>query len=104
MKEGKAMLQSAGPLAFGPEGILLIADTKAAAIVAVATGDTKAAANVKPLKVEAINEKVAALLGTTADQILITGHGRQSTIAQYVSRSLTRTRTGCRSGVGASES
>jgi hypothetical protein len=55
----------------GPDGILLIADTKAAAIVAVATGDTKAAANVKPLKVEAINEKVAALLGTTADQILI---------------------------------
>ena len=49
----------------------MIADTKAAAIVAVATGDTKAAANVKPLKVEAINEKVAALLGTTADQILI---------------------------------
>src|SRR5262245_26835100 len=71
MKEGKAMLQSAGPLAFGPDGILLIADTKAAAIVAVATGDTKAATNVKPLKVEAINEKVAALLGTTADQILI---------------------------------
>ena len=71
MKEGKAMLQSAGPLAFGPDGILLIADTKAAAIVAVATGDTKAAASVKPLKVEAINEKVAALLGTTADQILI---------------------------------
>ena len=71
MKEGKAMLQSAGPLAFGPDGILLIADTKAAAIVAVATGDTKAAANVKPLKVEAINEKLAALLGTTADQILI---------------------------------
>jgi hypothetical protein len=71
MKEGKAMLQSAGPLAFGPDGILLIADTKAAAIVAVATGDTKAATNVKPLKVEGINEKIAALLGTTADQILI---------------------------------
>jgi hypothetical protein len=71
MKEGKVTLLSAGPLAFGPDGILLIADTKSAAIVAVATGDTKAATNVKPLKVEAINEKVAALLGTTADQMLI---------------------------------
>ena len=48
MKEGKAMLQSAGPLAFGPDGILLIADTKAAAIVAVATGDTKASYELSP--------------------------------------------------------
>lgn len=71
MKEGKAALQSAGPLAFGPDGILFIADTKAAAIVAVSTGDTKAAPSAKPLKVEGINQKVAALLGTSADQILI---------------------------------
>lgn len=71
MREGKPEFKSMGPLAFGPEGILFIADTKAAAITAVATGDTKAAANAKPLKVEAINQKIAALLGTTADQILI---------------------------------
>src|SRR5215210_6641493 len=49
MKEGKLELKSAGPIAFGPEGILLIADTKA----------------------EGINQKVAGLLGTSADQILI---------------------------------
>jgi len=71
MKEGKPEFKSMGPLAFGPEGILFVADTKAAAIVAIATGDTRSAANVKPLKVEAINQKIAALLGASADQILI---------------------------------
>lgn len=71
MKEGKAELQSAGPLTFGPEGILFVADPKGAAVVAVATGDSKAAAAAKPLKIEAINQKIAALLGTSAEQILI---------------------------------
>ena len=70
MTEGKADLKSAGPLAFGPDGILFVADTKAAAVIAVATGDVKTA-NTAPLKVEGINQKIAALLGTTADQILI---------------------------------
>ena len=71
MKEGKLELKSAGPITFGPEGILLIADTKAAAIAAVATGDTKAAASAKATKIEGINQKIAGLLGTAADQILI---------------------------------
>src|SRR4030095_16981408 len=70
MTEGTVTLKSAGPLAFAPEGILFVADTKAAAIVAIATGDVKAGA-VKPLKVEGIAQKIAALLGTAPDQILI---------------------------------
>ena len=70
MKEGKVEFKSIGPLAFGPEGILFAADTKAAAIVAIATSDTKSAAG-KTLKVEGINQKLAALLGSSADQILI---------------------------------
>jgi hypothetical protein len=83
MSEGTAELKSMGPLAFGPDGILFIADAKSAAIVAVATGDKPAAtaaaepvlasdaAEAKPLKVDAIDQKVAALLGTKADEILI---------------------------------
>jgi hypothetical protein len=70
MTEGKVALKSAGPITFGPDGILFIADTKSAAIVAIATGDTKAGAG-KAVKVDGINTKVAALLGTAADQILI---------------------------------
>ena len=71
MTEGAPALKSAGPLAFGPDGVLFVADTKAATIFAIATGDTKAATGAVSLKAEAINEKIAALLGTAADQILI---------------------------------
>ena len=70
MREGNPTLQSAGPLTFGPEGILFIGDTKAAAVVAIDTGD-KSPSGVPLAKVEGINQKVAALLGTTPDQILI---------------------------------
>ena len=70
MKEGKPAFQSMGPLAFGPEGILFVADTKGAALVAIATGDTTPASDVKLLKVEGVNQKIAALLGTSADQAL----------------------------------
>lgn len=70
MSEGKAELKSIGPIAFGPEGILFAADSKAAAVYAIATGDTK---GVQPesLKVEKLDEKIAAVLGTSADQILL---------------------------------
>lgn len=72
MKEGAVALKSAGPIAFGPEGVLLVADTKAAAIVAIEVESGSGKGNgASPLKVEGINTKVAALLGTTADQINI---------------------------------
>src|SRR5687768_9370307 len=71
MKEGKPAFQSMGPITFGPEGVLFVADTESAAIVAIATEDVKPAKGTPSLKVEGINQKVAALLGTTADQILI---------------------------------
>jgi hypothetical protein len=71
MKEGKPAFKSMSQLAFGPEGVLFVADTKAAAIFAIATGDTKAATGTAAVKAEAINEKIAALAGTAADQIII---------------------------------
>lgn len=71
MRAGKAECKSMGPLAFGPEGILFIADTRAAAVIALATGDTEAAQEEAALKVAGINHKIAALLGTAPDQILI---------------------------------
>lgn len=68
--ESKIELKSAGQLAFGPKGVLFVGDSAAARVVALETGDTKATA-AKPFAVKAINEKVAAMLGTTPDQILI---------------------------------
>jgi hypothetical protein len=71
MKDGKPSFKSMGPIAFGPEGILFVADTKAAAITAISTGDTKAPAGAKPVSVESIDQKIAALLGTSPEQLLI---------------------------------
>lgn len=71
MKDGPLTLKSAGPITFGPDGVLFIADTKAAAIVAVDTGDTRASGKASALKIQGINEKLAALLGTSADQVQI---------------------------------
>lgn len=71
MKEGKPAFQSMGPLAFGPDGILFVADTKAAALVALATEDAAPSAGAKPFHVEGINQKIAGLLGTSANEILI---------------------------------
>jgi len=70
LRVGKVALKTAGPLAFGPEGILFAGDSAAAAVVAIDTGDRKAA-KAAPVEVKAVNEKAAALLGTTPDQILI---------------------------------
>ena len=68
---GKAQLKSAGPLAFGPDGILFIGDSLGAAIVAVDTHDNKPAGASTAVDIKGINRKVAALLGTTPEQILI---------------------------------
>ncbi|MGE3317593.1 MAG: hypothetical protein AB7O26_20980 [Planctomycetaceae bacterium] len=70
-KQGKAPLKSAGPIAFGPDGVLFISDPKAAAIVAVETQDTKADPAKPSIEVAKVNEKIAAALGTAADQIRI---------------------------------
>ncbi len=71
MTEGQPTFKSMGPLAFGPDGILFVADTKSAAVVAIDTGDRKVPTSRKALKVEGLNQKIAALLGTAADQVLI---------------------------------
>lgn len=71
MKEGTPAFKAMSQLAFGPEGVLFIADTKAAAIVAVATGDIKPATDAATIRADGINQKIAALAGTSAEQIVI---------------------------------
>ena len=70
MRTGKVELKSAGPLAFGPEAVLFVGDSLDGSIVALATADTKPAKSL-PSDIKAVNEKIAALLGTAADQISI---------------------------------
>jgi len=69
LKKETVTLKSAGPLAFGPQGILFIGDPQAAAIYAVDTGDRTAAETTDRPKIDGIDEKVASLLETEAKQI-----------------------------------
>lgn len=66
---GDDVLKSAGPLTFAPGGVLVAADPKAAALVAVKTKDTSAGS--RQLNVKGINQKIAGLLGTSSEAIRI---------------------------------
>src|SRR5437773_3827059 len=70
LKAGKPELKSVAQLAFGPEGILFVGDSRQAAIFAIATEDTKPA-TAGNIEVKGINEKIASMLGIAPDQLLI---------------------------------
>lgn len=69
MQAGTAELRSAGAIAFGPEAVLFIGDGMGGAIYAIDTADRTPVAGA--IEVEDLSARVAALLGTTVDQILI---------------------------------
>ncbi|MDE0737569.1 MAG: hypothetical protein OSB83_00030 [Planctomycetota bacterium] len=71
MKLAKLELKSAGPVAFGPDGILFVADPLGATVHAIATGDTGKSAKRKAVSLEAVDRKIAAALGTAPDKIRI---------------------------------
>jgi hypothetical protein len=67
---GKVELKSAGALAFGPNGVLFVGDSVAGAVVALDTND-KTAAPGRDVDVQGVDEKLAALVGVPAGDILI---------------------------------
>jgi hypothetical protein len=67
----KLELTSAGPLAFGPPGILFVGDSAGASLIAIDTGDRKASKGAGNIELKGINQKIASALGTTPDQITI---------------------------------
>ena len=71
LKTGSLELTSAGPISFGPQGILFVGDTKAAQICAIDTGDTKGDPEAVRVNVKGLNQVIAALLGTEASDLLI---------------------------------
>ncbi len=71
LKKGTPDLKSAGPLAFGPEGVLFIGDTQGAAVFAVDTGDRTPATEKAGPSVKGVAAKVAAMLGTSEKGISI---------------------------------
>src|SRR5262249_31832961 len=70
LKPGTPDLKSAGALAFGPDGVLFLADPQSQAIFAIDTGDRTRTGN-GPVKVGGVDGRLAGLLGTQAAEIEI---------------------------------
>jgi len=70
MKKGSPTIKQAGALAFGPDGVLFVADAPNSMVYAIATGDTKPA-DVKSLSIAKVDEVIGGLLGTTGSDILV---------------------------------
>jgi len=68
---GDVTLTSAGPLTFGPNGILFAADPLAATLYALDTGDNKPADSSERPQVEGLSDKLAKLLGINAKDVRI---------------------------------
>lgn len=72
MTSGKAPVKSPGALAFAPDGILLLGDSVSAAVFALDTGDrTPGPSLADGTEFSGVLEKIGALLGVGADQILV---------------------------------
>jgi hypothetical protein len=70
MKKGTPEIKSAGALAFGPHGVLFVADAPNTTIYAIATGDEKPA-NVKKLSIPNLSEVIGGMLGVAGDSIIV---------------------------------
>ncbi len=71
LKAGTASLKSAGPLVFGPDGILFAGDPGAATIYALATGDVAEKTPQADLNIAGVNAQLAELLKTPVAEIAI---------------------------------
>lgn len=68
---GAIKLESAGPLAFAPDGVLLLSDPMAATIYAVATEDNSGDPSTVTIQVPDVRGKLAAMLGTEAGGVRV---------------------------------
>jgi hypothetical protein len=90
---GTPDLKSAGALAFTSDGVLLVGDSRGAAVFALQVQETdrRKAGGADTVSVNAIDQKVAARLGTTAGEIAINDlavHPRSHAVYLSVSRGL----------------
>ncbi|MCA9268981.1 MAG: hypothetical protein KDA41_10950, partial [Planctomycetales bacterium] len=69
LSSGSPELQSAGQLAFGPEGIVFVGDARGAAVYAIATGGKKGSPSQSNLNIDKLDAKLAAAL--KADKITV---------------------------------
>lgn len=70
-KTGKPDLKSAGPLAFGPEGVLFVGDTQGGALFAIGVEPASGGSPSGEFRFEGLDTKLASLLGIKPAELLI---------------------------------
>ncbi|NIJ54776.1 hypothetical protein [Dyadobacter arcticus] len=70
-KVGTPEIKSISALTFGPDGVLFIGDSKSGMVFAMDTKDAAANSSAAAVEIKNIDQKIAALLGTTAENIMI---------------------------------
>lgn len=68
---GKPEIRSMSALAFGPDGVLFVGDSRAGAVFALDLGDRTTREVAKPDAVQDVEGKLAALLGATPGDVLV---------------------------------
>ncbi len=71
LHRGSVEVESAGPIAFGPAGILFLADNGTATIFAVDVDDPGSEAGPEPFDLENVDAVVASFLGCETPDLLI---------------------------------
>jgi hypothetical protein len=71
LKPGNPDVKSVGPLAFGPNGVLFVGDSQGANLFAIDTKDREKCDHKAKIEVKDLSGKIAAMLGTKPQQILI---------------------------------
>lgn len=71
LQEGTPDIKFAGPMTFGPDGVLFVADTQQAAIFALDTGDKSGDPSAVKIEVNNVTEAVAGLLGVKPQDVMI---------------------------------
>ncbi|MEJ7693921.1 hypothetical protein [Daejeonella sp.] len=70
--KGTPVIKSVSSLTFGPEGVLFIGDSQGATVFAIDTRDSKRNARAEAADIQNIDQKIAASLGTTPENVTIT--------------------------------
>jgi len=71
LRRGRVDLRSAGPITFGPAGILFLADNAAATVFAADVGDPGPAGASEPFDLENVDARVGSFLGCEPGDVVI---------------------------------
>jgi hypothetical protein len=71
LEVGRPALKSIGPITFGPDGILFVADNATATVFAIDVQDFDEASETRPIDVDGLDTRLAAYLGCARESVFI---------------------------------